>query len=797
MQTIFDTIDPTISGDDLATVLDDFKNALVSGCSGTSRPTELTAGGSWVDTTNDPTSWAFKVYTGTTDITIFTINLTSGVASVALAVDSFQVKKVSADTAGAILGLIKNRIATNGQVLDGDVVGEIRMIGRTNTSTNPVVAKIIFTSTDNETTTAYGGTLSFYSTPDATATLTEHMKFISGLVEVIVPLKINSQILAGQNVATSATIAQLSATKILVEMTGATATDIQGINSGNDTQQITIHNRSSAIVTLKHQHASAAAADRLKLPNSVDYLVPADSTATLYYCSTDTRWKLVSTAQTANGFTIDRYYGASQTWVAPSTTSAVVVRAFRAQRGVLTEASAMTDPYSFAYAWGANANGQLGVGDVVPRSSPVAVLGGLQFNRVYGATNGGGVSSYGLSIQGAAYGWGVNINGQLGAGGVVPTSSPVAVLGGLRFNALTPRDASIFGISTSNAAFSWGVNANGQLGLGDVNPRSSPVAVLASQKFSKIIATSGASTNVAVLGLNTAGAAYAWGINTNGNLGVGDVIPRSSPVAVLGGLTFSQIGSGGVSTRYFSVALTGAGVAYAWGNNAQSQLGVGDQTPRSSPVAVVGGLTFAQLITHEKSETVMGLTAAGALYAWGDNTQGALGVGDNNPRSSPVAVLGSLVFTKVRLFKSMAIGITADGTAYAWGKNDSGQLGVGDQTSRSSPVAVLGGFKFVDLAFSDGPADDYSVDAMTPDGLIYSWGSNTNGTLGLGDVVKRSSPIAVLGAFGPDSREAVFSVPLTVVPGASYNIGLGVGNASFGPNSIGRDIYRVEVEYVQ
>lgn len=796
-QVIFDEIDPTISGDTLADTLNNFKDALMSGLSGTSRPTELQAGGAWIDTTNDPTSWTYKVFTGTTDIAVFTLNLTSGVAAGSVAVDSFSVKKVSADTAGAILALIKNRIATNGQVLNGDIVGEIRVVGRTATSTNPVVAKIIFTATDDMTTSVYGGTLSFMSTPDATNTLTEHMRFINGLVETTVPLKVNSEILVGQNVATSATIVQLSASKILVEMTGSTATDIQGINSANDTQFITVHNRSTAIVTLKHQNATAAAADRLKLPNSVDYLIPPDSTATLYYCSTDTKWKLVATAQTSNGFSLNKYYGGPQTWTAPTTTTAVAIRAYSAQNGTLTGRNNMTDAYGSAYAWGVNANGQLGVGDVIPRSSPVAVLEALTFSgRIHGAS-GAGANVYGVTNTGAAFAWGVNTNGQIGNGGVVPQSSPVAVLGGLRFNGLTARDASVFGIVTSNLAYAWGVNVNGQLGLGDVNPRSSPVAVLSAQKYQKIVAASGANTNLAVLGLNTAGSAFAWGINTDGNLGDGTVVPKSSPTAVLGSLTFVHVGVGAVSSRYFSVALNQSGAAYAWGNNTQSQLGVGDQTPRSSPVAVVGGLTFVKLITHEKSETVMGLTSTGALYAWGDNTQGVLGVGDNLNKSSPVAVLGGLSFTSVKLFKSMAIGITADGTAYAWGKNDSGQLGVGDQTSRSSPVAVLGGLKFVEAVMADGPTDDYSVYGMTPDGQLYSWGSNTNGTLGLGDTTKRSSPIAVLGAFGPDSREDVSTTYLTVVPGASYNIGMGEGNASFGAISIGRDIYKVEVEYVQ
>lgn len=796
-QTIFTTIDPSMSGSTLATTLNSFKDAIVSGCSGTSRPTSLQAGGGWVDTTNNPTSWTYKIYTGTTDVSIFTINLTTGVGSVALAVDSFQVKKVSADTVGAILGLIKNRITNSGQVLSGDTVGEIRIVGRTNTSTNPVVAKIIFTATNNMTSTSSGGTLSFYSTPDATATLTEHMRLINGLVETVVPHKVNSQILVGQNVATTTSIVQLSASKVLVEMTGSTSTNIQGINSANDSQKVVIHNRSSALITLKHQDAGAAAADRLKLPSSQDYGIAADATATLYYCSTDARWKLLSTSMTSNGFIVDKFFGAgASTWTAPATTNAVTVRSYRLQNGGITERSGLVDVYGAAYAWGVNANGQLGVGDITPRSSPVAVLSGQFFVRTYGSNSGVGVNGFGISTTGSAFAWGVNPNGQVGNGTVVPASSPVAVLGGLKFNALVPRDATVYGVTTSGFAYAWGINTNGQLGTGTVTPASSPLAVLGGLRFSEIGASSGASTSVAALGLTTTGALYGWGINTNGNLGVGDVIPRSSPVAVLGSLTVKDLACSAVSSRYFSVALTSTGQAYAWGSNTQSNLGVGDQTPRSSPVAVLGGLTFQQLVSHAKSETVMAITTTGALYAWGDNTQGVLGVGDNTNRSSPVAVLGGLTFAKVRLYKSMAVGITADGTLYAWGTNSAGQLGVGDVISRSSPVAVLGGLKWNDVFFADGPTDDYSVFGIAADGNLYSWGSNTNGTLGLGDVTKRSSPVAVLGSFAPDAREFVQSQNLTVTPGQTYSVGLGCGNSFFGGTSVGRDAYRIEVEYI-
>ncbi len=191
-------------------------------------------------------------------------------------------------------------------------------------------------------------------------------------------------------------------------------------------------------------------------------------------------------------------------------------------------------------------------------------------------------------------------------------------------------------------------------------------------------------------GITSSNDAYMWGSNPSGSLGVGDVTVRSSPVAVLGGIKFSKLVADGVSTAKLSVVgLATDGRAYAWGDNVNGQLGVGDVTSRSSPVAVLGGLTFVDIFSAQ-GNYFFGLTADGTLYAWGSNGNGILGVGDTTPRSSPVAVLGGLKFALVQATGASNLGITQDGIAYAWGGNTNGQLGVGDVTSRSSPTAVLG-----------------------------------------------------------------------------------------------------------
>lgn len=184
-QSVWSSINPaTTSGTQLATLLNDFKDAVMSGLSGTSRPTQTTAGGAWIDTSNeapiDGEYWSYMIYDGTTDIEVFRVNLATGAASISGADGTFQVLKVSADTAGPIYKAIKQRIANSGQVLSGDTVGEFQFVGRGDDSSNPIAARIRAVATNNMGATAAGAYVVVEAITTGTTTLSEVARFIDG-----------------------------------------------------------------------------------------------------------------------------------------------------------------------------------------------------------------------------------------------------------------------------------------------------------------------------------------------------------------------------------------------------------------------------------------------------------------------------------------------------------------------------------------------------------------------------------------------------------------------------------------
>ena len=282
-----------------------------------------------------------------------------------------------------------------------------------------------------------------------------------------------------------------------------------------------------------------------------------------------------------------------------------------------------------AYCWGANSSAQLGNGTTTVRTSPAAVAGGLTFTTVSAGTG----FACGVTTSGAAYCWGINLSGQLGNGAtsVSPDSTPVTVTGGLTFAAVSAGDQFACGITTTGAAYCWGDNSVGELGDGTGTGSHVPVAVSGGLSFAAVRAG-----DSFACGLTTTGMAYCWGSNLAGALGNNDTTTKKSlaPSAVTGGLTFASIGTG----SYHACGLTTAGAAYCWGNNLEGELGTGTFTKSAAPIPVRGGLTFTALTAGFYH--TCGLTTSGTLYCWGDNSGGDLGDGSGSVMSNvPVLVV--------------------------------------------------------------------------------------------------------------------------------------------------------------
>jgi hypothetical protein len=120
------------------------------------------------------------------------------------------------------------------------------------------------------------------------------------------------------------------------------------------------------------------------------------------------------------------------------------------------------------------------------------------------------------------------------------------------------------------------------------------------------------------------GTVWAWGRNAYGNLGDGSTTNRLTPVQVLGASGKGTLtGVAAVSAGGASVALKSDGTVWAWGDNSQGQVGDASTRVRKSPVQITS-MTGVTAISAGRTHTMV-LRSDKTVYAWGGNENGQLG----------------------------------------------------------------------------------------------------------------------------------------------------------------------------
>ena len=282
-----------------------------------------------------------------------------------------------------------------------------------------------------------------------------------------------------------------------------------------------------------------------------------------------------------------------------------------------------------------------------------------------------------------------------------------------------------------------GSNTTGQLGLGHVNPTDFP------QKVDLANVVSAAAGDMHSLAVTSDGTLYAWGSNKEGQLGLNSWQEFfAAPRSVMTGVKAVSAGTG------FSLIIKSDGAVWACGksDSGSFQLGTGTSYQRNSHEFVQVKLPaekFAQIAAGPSY--ALALSESGALYAWGNNAKGTLGVEkwDSESRHTPVAVAAGKKVVAIAAGASFSFYIDDKGQLYGSGSSYLGNDLAADRLADE----LIGGMSNC-RSVSAGP--DHVL-AVKNDGTLWAWGDNADGQLGLGNYDLRRAPVQLGGVSGAQS----------------------------------------------
>jgi RNA polymerase sigma factor (sigma-70 family) len=181
------------------------------------------------------------------------------------------------------------------------------------------------------------------------------------------------------------------------------------------------------------------------------------------------------------------------------------------------------------------------------------------------------------------------------------------------------------------------------------------------------------------LGVKSDGSLWAWGVNTDNELGDDSATTQPVPVPSVPGNDWRQAAASVAS----SFGLKTNGTLWAWGNNWAGQLGIGSTNRVCFEATQVGASTHWTKVWAKGIQTVA-QQADGSLWFWGSLS----GTTDTNEVRIPTRISPDTNWTDVGFGDTTVLAIKADGTLWSWGKYAHLYTGSADTNSTMVPGQV-------------------------------------------------------------------------------------------------------------
>lgn len=387
------------------------------------------------------------------------------------------------------------------------------------------------------------------------------------------------------------------------------------------------------------------------------------------------------------------------------------------------------------YAWGLQSNGRLGNGATATGEvlSPTPSLSNPATPIQDAAMVAAGVThSVWLDHTGGVWSFGQNTYGALGNNSTDPAAYAVRVLqsataGDFLKSCREVSAGEYFSaaLGESGEVYTWGLRTNGRLGDGNPNgTRLFAGKVKSDDPGNPVL------TGIAGMDLGDAhgvarepnawekagclGQVWVWGENGSGQLGTGGygstaMKPYATRMKLNATTYLTDAWDVSAADNHTAILRWKAGdtdlqgTVWTVGARANGRLGDGKSKSMSGtqtyPVRVVqlDGSPLKDIVqVSAGSSHTLALDKFGNVWAWGENTSGALGDSLYDDKNYAVQVHGpnnvGFLTNIVRVSAggsttaNFSAAISRDGTIYTWGRNANGQLGIGTKSTAANPL---------------------------------------------------------------------------------------------------------------
>ncbi|WP_157209257.1 RCC1 domain-containing protein [Mariniflexile maritimum] len=270
------------------------------------------------------------------------------------------------------------------------------------------------------------------------------------------------------------------------------------------------------------------------------------------------------------------------------------------------------------------------------------------------------------------------------------------------------------------------------------------------------------------LGISNDGHLWAWGLNSNGQLGDGTNTNKNNPIQITTDNDWKSISA---ETNH-TVALKTNKTLWAWGNNVHGQIGDGTNINKNIPTQI-GTDNNWEILSTGGGDHTFAIKTDGTLWGWGDNSYGQLGDNTNESKNTPTQIGNSTNWDIISIGADHTVAIKTDGTLWAWGKNNFGQLGDGTFTDKNAPVQIGSDTNWEYISSSN----NHTV-AKKSNGTLWAWGLNNNGQIGDGTSTDKNTPTQI----GSDNNWQ------SAVAGGGHTIGIKMDGSlwAWGLNNAGQ-----------